>query len=226
MSLVNCLVCCSSQTLFILLHLMFYSYTIKTDPQPFAVAINVPRNQCEGSFNHSKFLTRDNTKTVKDAIYKNDSHFYKGNDLIAAGPCPLKDCKINPVCYLLQNESSSFNELLYRRTNSCVVIYSVYYPCQNMSGRFNITLALGTLKNPSGIKAFVFSKVCLVGKNDHTCSDLANCTEIVKYVPLYRFVNKAVSKQCQWWTTLSRNQTDFPIYVLNKFSNISLFTVL
>ncbi|KAK9961822.1 hypothetical protein ABG768_007222 [Culter alburnus] len=167
------------------------NYTIKTagDPEPYAVAINVPKNQCNGSFDPSNFLTQENTTNVTDAIYNNDNHFYEGTDLIAAGLRPLKDIensKINPVSYLLKSEAA-FTKLLKRRNDSCVVIYSVYSPCKTMSGSYNITPELKNLKNHSGIKAFVFSKVYGVDKNDHKCSDFAqNCKEIVEHVPLYR----------------------------------------
>ncbi|XP_048016781.1 uncharacterized protein LOC125248704 [Megalobrama amblycephala] len=160
------------------------NYTIKTAEgysKPYAVAINVPKNQCNGSFDPSTFLTRENTTNVTDAIY-NNSRFYKGNELIAVGPRSLNDCKINPVSELLTN---GFEELLKRRNDSCVVFYSVC--CIYI----NIEPALETLKNHSGIKAFVFSEVYGVDENVHQCSMhikycAQNCKEIVKYVPFYR----------------------------------------
>lgn len=183
------------ETLVKWLHLMFYSYTEKTaesDPKPFAVAINVPRNQCQGNFDSSNFLIHENATRVKNYIYKENNKFYNGNkSLIAAGRLTgvkSQNCESKPVSYLLQR-NAAFAKLLERGNDSCVVIYTVYSPCQNTSA--NIIPTLETLKNHSGIKAFVFSLG--VDENDHECSDLAlNCTEIVKYVPLYRFVNKAV----------------------------------
>jgi len=64
-----------------------------------------------------------------------------------------------------------------------------------MTGSNNIKPAFETLKNHSGIKAFVFKN-----EIDHKCSSLVqNCTEIINScVPLYRFVNNSViiEKQC------------------------------
>ncbi len=198
MSLVNCVYAGHHKTLLIVLYLMFYSYNHDTKEESYAVAINVPRIQCQGNFDP----LNENATDVKNAIYNTKNQFYKGEDLMAAGPWPcdckmLNNCKTSENCIsksvslLLQNDSSlTFKNFLKRRENdSCVVIYTVS-PCLNMSSGYNITPNLENLKNHSGIKAFVFKKVYEVDKNCYRCSDLAkNFTEIV---PFYCFVNKTV----------------------------------
>jgi len=178
---------------------MFYSYSIKT--KPFAVAINVPRNQCQGKFDPGNLPTKENATLVRNDIYIKNNKFFNNDSvsdlIIAAGQkinC-TKTVEIEPVNYLLQ-EKAAFSQLLKRRKNdSCVVIYTAYSSCQNMTGSNNIKPAFETLKNHSGIKAFVFKN-----EIDHKCSSLVqNCTEIINScVPLYRFVNNSViiEKQC------------------------------
>uniref|UniRef100_A0A671PC71 Uncharacterized protein n=1 Tax=Sinocyclocheilus anshuiensis TaxID=1608454 RepID=A0A671PC71_9TELE len=144
------------KTLLILLYLMFYSYK-DTKEESYAVAINLPRNQCQGNFDplNENFLTQENATCVRNAIFKTKNKFYKGEDLMAAGPC-LCDCKKSENCtsksvsVLLKNYSfSTFKKFLQRRENdSCVVIYTVYSPCQKMSDM-----------QTTGIKAFVFQEI-------------------------------------------------------------------
>ncbi|RXN13087.1 paired box Pax-3 [Labeo rohita] len=47
-----------------------------TKHESYAVAINVPRNQCEWNFDPSNFLTQD--KDVKNGIYNTENKFYNG----------------------------------------------------------------------------------------------------------------------------------------------------
>uniref|UniRef100_A0A672KGJ3 Uncharacterized protein n=1 Tax=Sinocyclocheilus grahami TaxID=75366 RepID=A0A672KGJ3_SINGR len=199
MSLVNRVYAGHHKTVFILLYLMFYSYD-DTKKDSYAVAINVPRNQCQGNFDplNEHFLTLENATCVRNAIYNTANQFYKGEDLMAAGPpCNCKiieNCKSKSVSVLLQNDSclTFKNFLQHRENDSCIVIYTVYSPCLKSSG-YNIIPNLENLKHHTGIKAFVFKKVYEVDENDHRCSDLAkNFTEIVRRVPFYRFVNKTV----------------------------------
>lgn len=196
MSLVNRVYAGHHKTLLILLYLMFYSYNHNDKEESYAVAINVPRNQCQGNFDplNEHFLTLKMKATdVRNAIYNTKNQFYKGEDLMAAGPLRCfctqkKNCKNNSVSILLQNDSSlTFKNFLQHRENdSCVVIYTVYFPCQNMSCEYNITPNLENLKNHTGIKSFVYK----VDENGCRCSDLAkNFTDIV---PFYCFVNKTV----------------------------------
>ncbi len=147
MSLVNCVYAGHHKTLLIVLYLMFYSYNHDTKEESYAVAINVPRIQCQGNFDP----LNENATDVKNAIYNTKNQFYKGEDLMAAGPWPcdckmLNNCKTSENCIsksvslLLQNDSSlTFKNFLKRRENdSCVVIYTVS-PCLNMSSGYNIT---------------------------------------------------------------------------------------
>lgn len=209
MSLVNCVYAGHHKTLLILLYLMFYSYK-DTKNESYAVAINVPMNQCQGNFDPSNenFLTLEkNATSVRNAIYDKPNQFYKGTDLMAAGPCnctckTIENCKINSVFVLLQNDSClTFKNFLQRRENdSCVVIYTVYSPGKNKSCGYDIAPNLENLKNHAGIKAFVFKKVYNIDENGHRCSDLAKIlTKIVSHVSFYHFVNKTVkpiTKKC------------------------------
>jgi len=173
---------------------MFYSYSNETNP--FAVAINVPRNQCQGGFDPGNLPTEENATLVRNDIYIKNNKFFNNDSvsdfIIAAGlkeECRNnKKIKIEPVNYLLQ-ENASFSQLLNRTNDSCVVIYTAYSPCQNMTCMYNIKPALKTLKKHRGIKAFVFKKVYGLDENDHKCSSrVQNCT-----VPLYRFMNNRYS---------------------------------
>ncbi|RXN31108.1 paired box Pax-3 [Labeo rohita] len=157
-----------------------------TKHESYAVAINVPRNQCEWNFDPSNFLTQD--KDVKNGIYNTENKFYNGTDLMAEGhwPCNCKvieNCISKSVSVLLQNDSlQTFKNFAQRRNDGCIVIYTVYSPCLNLSG-YDIIPSLDILKNHTGIKAFVFKKVYNVNENDHRCSDIArNFTEIKSVV--------------------------------------------
>ncbi len=212
MSLVNCVYAGHHKTLLIVLYLMFYSYNDTTE-KSYSVAINVPKNLCQGNFDplNEPFSTlKKNATDVKNAIYTTTNQFYKSEDLLAVGPSTcdcikLQNCKKTDICtlienctsksvsVLLQNDSSTtFKSFLQRRNDSCVVIYTVYSPCLE-SGVSKIIPNLDNLTNHTGIKAFVFKKVYNVDGICSRCSDLSRTfTEIVSRVPFYCFENKTV----------------------------------
>ncbi len=222
MSLVNRVYAGHHKTLLIVLYLMFYSYNYNdTKEESYAVAINVPKNLCQGNFDPSNepFPTlKKNATDVKNAIYNTTNQFYKSEDLMAAGPS-CYNCKTSETCtskslsVLLQNDSSTtFKSFLQRRNDSCVVIYTAS-PCLK-SREYDIIPNLENLKNHTGIKAFVFKKLYNVDGICCRCSDLSKTfTEIVNLVPFYCFENKTyvkpINKRMLTYgsTTLWRNET-------------------
>ncbi len=90
---------------------MFYSYK-DTQEESYAEAINVPKNQCQGNPLNEHFLNLENATCVRNAIFNTENQFYKGEDLMAAGPyrCNCNEsenCKSKSVSVLLQNDSST-----------------------------------------------------------------------------------------------------------------------
>ena len=99
----------------------------------YAVAINVPADQCRSGFTQDNFLSKDSAKTVKEDL--EHKHLYMGSQLVAATPkepgqtnavhserallmCEYSNDGVTPMQYL-QNENK----------DGCVVFYTYNSPC-------------------------------------------------------------------------------------------------
>ncbi|RXN11965.1 paired box Pax-3 [Labeo rohita] len=88
-----------------------------TTEESYAVAINVPRNQCQGKFDPSNesFLTQE--KDVKNAIYKTTNKFYKGSQVpvnteVLAQMIQYFDVKLMTLKYPNEDTSSVIMEYM------------------------------------------------------------------------------------------------------------------
>lgn len=186
---------------------MFSSYKrVDNDghPRQYAVAINVPKEQCQQNFNPTtgNFLTQENAKNVKNAISDDTNALYQGAELIAAGTRKVKNKKYNMHSESLllnpADNSPMTNLLNKRKEDGCSVFYTFDSPCVqsclNLTREHNILKALGKWKEHKGIKAFVFKNFW---KNDRTYEDLqSKFKQIVANVPLYRCVSENECYAC------------------------------
>ncbi|XP_043072604.1 uncharacterized protein LOC122323037 isoform X2 [Puntigrus tetrazona] len=156
----------------------------------YAVAINVPKNQCKKGFIPSKspnFLKDDKKAEVKNIISADENPVYVGNELIAAGVQKKPNTAHSE--YLLMNppDNSPLTNLLNKRNDGCVVFYTLNSPCMNtcLSGKYNIIGGLNKLKAYGGIKAFAFKNIW---SQDQTRQDdlKEKLKLIASRVPLYR----------------------------------------
>lgn len=180
----------------------------------FAVAINVPSDQCGDAFSQN-FLSGENADTVKKAL--KDNNLYKGEQLVAATPKGSGQTNaVHSERALLMCEDSSdavtpMKDLLNKNKGGCVVFYTYNSPCLKLclnqakddeirQGRDKkiekkrpnipplvqkcILKSLGVLTNHGGPKAFVFSRVY---DEDLGSATLAAALKVVaEKVPLYK----------------------------------------
>ncbi|KAF4104410.1 hypothetical protein G5714_015397 [Onychostoma macrolepis] len=173
-------------------------------PRQYAVAINVPKHQCQQNFSpaQNNFLTQEDALNVRNAITDDINALYQGVELIAAG---TRKVAIRRHTYNMHSESlllnpadnSPMTNLLNKRKDGCSVFYTFDSPCVesclNVTRNHNIIEALRKWKEHDGIKAFVFMNIW---KND-LGKDLQNeFKKIAAHVPLYRCVSETECYAC------------------------------
>ncbi|KAJ8403789.1 hypothetical protein AAFF_G00346570 [Aldrovandia affinis] len=171
----------------------------------YAVAINVPSEQCESSFAHNtkNFLRSDDPKNVKNAYGTTESLYQKvGTELIAAGTKLIQQKKIkynkhSESILLNPPENSPTTHLLNKYKPGCVVFYTFNSPCVdsciNENQPQSILRGLEILGAHSGPKAFVFKHFW---KFD-TEKDLKSKFKLLaNRLPLYRCVSGTKCVPC------------------------------
>ncbi|XP_073780292.1 uncharacterized protein [Danio rerio] len=158
-----------------------YFHMYVYDKGQYAVAINVPKEQCQSGFEPSKdnFLTKENWDDV--TIQRNSKKVYEGTELIAAGVHKEAHSE-----YLLMNpENNSPLTRLLNNKNRCVVFYTLNSPCVGKCLYNKVVLAgLKELQKYQGMKAFVYTNIYT---EDQTDPELrAELKTIADLVPLYR----------------------------------------
>ncbi|XP_030632704.1 NLR family CARD domain-containing protein 3-like [Chanos chanos] len=135
-------------------------------PRQYAVAINVPRDQCQKNFNPtgSNFLLGEDANLVKNIIKNETYSVYQGSELIAAGQEQKKGYKRHSESLLLNPPNNSpKTKLLKSKTESCLIFYSFNSPCVrsclNENVPQNLLKGLDEIKAHSGLKAFVFNQI-------------------------------------------------------------------
>ncbi|KAK2880713.1 hypothetical protein Q8A67_017981 [Cirrhinus molitorella] len=169
-------------------------------PGQYAIAINVPKNQCQQNFypNQSNFLTQENAVNVRNAITNITSRLYQGAELIAAGIRKMRRyIKHSESLLLHPTDNSPMTNLLNKRKDGCTVFYTFNSPCVdsclNATNNRSIINALQKWKRHSGIKAFVFKNIWEkdIGKDLQT-----KFKQIAARIPLYRCVNETECYAC------------------------------
>uniref|UniRef100_A0A673JJM4 Uncharacterized LOC107722259 n=1 Tax=Sinocyclocheilus rhinocerous TaxID=307959 RepID=A0A673JJM4_9TELE len=167
-------------------------------PRQYAVAINVPKHQCQQNFNlaQNNFLTQENAMNVKNAITDETIALYQGAELIAAGTRKKKGYYMHSESLLLNPAANSpMTKLLNKRKDGCSVFFTFESPCVNTcldeTGKHSILKALENWKEHSGIKAFVFKSFW---KFDTEKDPQTKYKQIVAHVPLYRCVSENQSE--------------------------------
>lgn len=162
----------------------------------YAVAINVPTDQCQYRLQQNNFLTSEDAETVKTAMVNAQYPVYRGEELIAAGTIRRRytihseRLLLNPTP---EEPVTPMQNLLNRRTDdSCTVFYTFNSPCTTVcldeNNKYNILKSLEGWSGHSGIKAFVFKKFW--DKESSTREILEErFRKIINYVPLYRCDN-------------------------------------
>ncbi|XP_056330035.1 uncharacterized protein LOC130242041 [Danio aesculapii] len=158
----------------------YQKYVFIYENGQFAVAINVPKEQCRRGFIPSQktFLTNDMLKNVK--LYLQKKPVYRGTELIAAGH------KKAHSEHLLMNppNNSPLKHLLNKPNGGCVVFYTVLSPCVEKCLQSEVILAgLEELKKYQGMKAFVYTHIYNKDKDKRNLRD--ELKKIADRVPLY-----------------------------------------
>ena len=180
----------------------------------YAVAINVPADQCGPGFSQDNFLSEDSAEKVKEDLeHKN---LYKGSQLVAATPKGTGQTNaVHSECALLMCEDSDgvtpMQDLLNKKKDGCVVFYTYNSPCLKLClnqakdkeakeamdkkitlNRKNIQPlvqkcileSLIVLTNHVGPKAFVFSRVYIEDLKSEALK--AALKVVADKVPLYK----------------------------------------
>ncbi|KAK2880716.1 hypothetical protein Q8A67_017984 [Cirrhinus molitorella] len=174
-------------------------------PGQYAIAINVPKNQCQQNFypNQSNFLTQENAVNVRNAITDETNGLYQGAELIAAGLRKVvisrrEKFNLHSEFLLLHpTDNSPMTNLLNKTKDGCTVFYTFNSPCVksclNATRNRSIINALEKWRGHSGIKAFVFKNIWEkdIGKDLQN-----NFKQIAARIPLYRCVNENECYAC------------------------------
>ncbi|XP_068069908.2 uncharacterized protein [Danio rerio] len=159
----------------------FFNFNYATGSQ-YAVAINVPMEQCQSGPSTANFLENDKSEDVKPYIKRDSMEVYQGTELIAAGV--HKDAHSE---HLLMNppNDSPLTHLLNNSNNGCVVFYTLNTPCVGKCLNSDVVLSgLRELQNYQGMKAFVYTYIY---NKDQNNGNLRNALQkIANRVPLYR----------------------------------------
>lgn len=166
--------------------ILFFSFltSYKTGGQ-YAVAINVPRKQCQSGFNPFKepFLTHDPSEAVRHVL-RDSMNVYRSRQLIAAGVDKKNDLHSEHLL-MYPLDDSPLKHLMNHNSNGCVVFYTLLSPCIHRCLNNDIIPGLDQLGAYQGFKAFIFT---LIYKFDQNNINLLS-TELKKIadrVPLYR----------------------------------------
>ncbi|KAI7800476.1 uncharacterized protein LOC130564859 [Triplophysa rosa] len=175
-------------------------------PRQYATAINVPKAQCQASFNPSQknFLTQEEAQNVKNVIGDESTALYQGKQLIAAGNREKiikknKKILIHSESLLLNPpDNSPMTKLLNKNKQDCSIFYTFNSPCVDTclkeQGPYSILKALDSWSKHSGIKAFVFKEFWKFDKE----KDLKSKFKLVaSRVPLYRCVSETECHACK-----------------------------
>ncbi|XP_051719357.1 uncharacterized protein LOC127495930 [Ctenopharyngodon idella] len=178
-------------------------------PRQYAIAINVPKHQCQQNFfpAQNNFLPQEKVENVKNAINDETNALYQGSELIAAGTRKVvinkkKQYNMHSESLLLNPVGNSpMTKLLDESKDSCSVFYTFDSPCVDTcldaTGSHSIIEALKNWKEHDGIKAFVFKNFWKFDEKD-TKKDLqAEFKQIVAHVPLFRCVSENECYACK-----------------------------
>ncbi len=161
----------------------FFFFRYQNSHGQYAVAINVPKKQCQLHFDpfKKKFLVNDQS----DQVIPNSPKVYRGQEIITAGHSNAKhseDLLMNPP------NNSPLTELMNKRKDGCVVFYTLISPCINRclnnNHNKNIIQGLNKLRAYQGIKAFVYTYIYTNDQNNTNLSEKLQM--IANLVPLYR----------------------------------------
>jgi len=169
--------------------ILFSFLTSYFNGDQYAVAINVPKQQCQSEFypNTRNFLIDDRSEEVKPHTGKNMS-VYTGKQLIAAGVDKIDD-KHSEYLLMYPLNNSHLTNLLNTKKDGCVVLYTFLSPCiarclnNNISPRRDIIRGLDQLGAYQGIKAFVFTHIYYADKTNPNLRH--ELKKIADRVPLY-----------------------------------------
>ncbi|XP_051719353.1 uncharacterized protein si:dkey-96g2.1 isoform X2 [Ctenopharyngodon idella] len=153
----------------------------------YAVAINVPQQQCQRGFSPTRFnfLTHDPSATVRLNTVPNSMNVYRGRQVIAAGfhtNAHSEHLLMNPT------NNSPLTNLMNTNRDGCVVFYTLNSPCLNRclnnNNINNILQSLVELNAYNGIKAFVYTSIYTYDQNSRGLRN--GLQQIANRVPLYR----------------------------------------
>nr|XP_055053428.1 uncharacterized protein LOC129438634 [Misgurnus anguillicaudatus] len=178
----------------------------KTERQ-YAIAINVPMNQCEAGFKPSteNFLTKEIPEDVKNSFNIEEYPVYQGEQLIAAGVIWRKRYTMHSERLLLnptpERPTTPMQNLLNKRQNySCTVFFTLDSPCSTVcldkNNPYNILNGLKTWSQHRGIKVFVFKNFWDKDLNQTREVLEGRYREIINNVPLYRCENENECHAC------------------------------
>ncbi|XP_036449432.1 uncharacterized protein LOC118823753 [Colossoma macropomum] len=175
----------------------------------YAVAINVPEEQCQKDFvpDQNKFLKNEEADTVKNQTYNETVALYQGSELIAAGTLDRGKYKRHSESILMNPPKiSPMTNLLNKKKDGCVVFYTYNSPCVdtciNEKSNFSILKMLEIWSTRKGLKAFAFKDIWKFDKK----KDLKERFKaITKYVPLYRCVSAQTCYDCVQGDTINEN---------------------
>ncbi|KAG9268148.1 hypothetical protein AMEX_G17090 [Astyanax mexicanus] len=174
---------------------------VEKNVRQYAVAINVPEDQCKINFvpDKNNFLTKEESSTnVINKIYDENVALYEGQELIAAGTLKKqKHTRHSESILMNPPESSPMTNLLNKKKDGCVVFYTYNSPCVqtciDINGNYSILKMLERWSKQGGLKAFVFKDIW---KFDQKKDLKENFKAITKYVPLYRCVSSETCYEC------------------------------
>ncbi|XP_016396901.1 uncharacterized protein LOC107730558, partial [Sinocyclocheilus rhinocerous] len=173
----------------------------------YAVAINVPKTQCENGFIPSTFpdfLKEDKNVNVKNIISADERPVYEGKELIAAGVQKTPNTAHSEFLLMNPPDNSPLTNLLNKRKDGCVgflhLKLSLY---EHLSvGSTRLQEGLINEKHTRGIKAFVFKNIW---KQDQNRQDelREKLKVIASRIPLYR----CKSNKCTYGNAGEFNKT-------------------
>ena len=173
-----------------LTHLSTSFFSYDQDNQ-YAIAINVPSNQC-ADYVDNNFLTKYPENNVKNGMNSEDK-LYTAAELIAARPKKKGKFNIHSESILLRIPDKQgvvpMKHLLDKYSDGCVVFYTYNSPCVQTctapDGPHSILPARKELfENYKGSKAFVFTDIF---PYDKPKPELAEQLKLVDdRIPLYR----------------------------------------
>ncbi len=167
--------------------MLIFFFSISYENGQYAVAINVPKEQCQSGFypSNNNFLKNDTSDKVKPKIQPGSKVVYEGTELIAAGRHTDAHSE-----HLLMNppKKSPLTSLMNKKKDGCVVFYTLISPCidrcLNNNEKDNIIPGLDELQAYQGIKAFAYTHIYINDKNKTNLNEKLQI--IADRVPLYR----------------------------------------